>query len=251
MTEASGHSNLTTFNLTTFKPKINMSHITIKDLSAEDRPREKLLEKGVDALTVAELLAILIGGGSTKQTAVELMQDVMNSCDGKLTRLSMMTVDELKEFNGIGDARALTILAAAEIGRRRALEDADKIKQFSTGQDVFDYMQPRVRDLDHEESWAILLNNNASLLKLVHLSQGGRTETAVDSRVLMEKAILAKATCFILVHNHPSGKMIPSNADNDITRKVKQVGDIMNIRMLDHVIVSNKDYYSYAENGRL
>ena len=251
MTEASGHSNLTTFNLTTFKPKINMSHITIKDLSAEDRPREKLLEKGVDALTVAELLAILIGGGSTKQTAVELMQDVMNSCDGKLTRLSMMTVDELKEFNGIGDARALTILAAAEIGRRRALEDADKIKQFSTGQDVFEYMQPRVRDLDHEESWAILLNNNASLIKLVHLSQGGRTETAVDHRILMRLAILAKATCFILVHNHPSGRLIPSNADNDLTRKVQQVGEIMNIRMLDHVIVSNKDYYSYAENGRI
>ena len=228
-----------------------MSHITIKDLSAEDRPREKLLDKGVEALTVAELLAILIGGGTKEKTAVELMQDVMNACDGKLTRLSMMTVDELKDFKGIGDAKALTIIAAAEIGRRRLLEDAEKIKQFNTGQEVFEYMQPRVRDLDHEESWALLLNNNASLIKLVHLSQGGRTETAVDHRILMQHAILAKATCFILVHNHPSGRMTPSNADCNLTNTLKQVGEIMSIRMLDHIIVSNKSYYSFAEQGKL
>jgi len=228
-----------------------MSHITIKDLSAEDRPREKLLDKGVEALTVAELLAILIGGGTKEKTAVELMQDVMNACDGKLTRLSMMTVDELKDFKGIGDAKALTIIAAAEIGRRRLLEDAEKIKQFNTGQEVFEYMQPRVRDLDHEESWALLLNNNASLIKLVHLSQGGRTETSVDHRILMQHAILAKATCFILVHNHPSGRMTPSNADCNLTNTLKQVGEIMSIRMLDHIIVSNKSYYSFAEQGKL
>lgn len=226
-------------------------HSTIKDMSAVDRPREKLLEKGASALSVAELLAIIIGGGTPEKTAVELMQEIMDDCEGKLTTLSKMQIDELKQYKGIGEAKALSIVAAAEIGRRRLEESVSDMEQFADGKSVHKYMRHKVMDLDHEESWALLLNNNAKLIKCVHLSYGGLTETSVDLRILMKYAILANATCFILIHNHPSGRMTPSSADCDLTRKVKQAGETMNIRMLDHVIVSDSDYYSFAENGRI
>jgi len=228
-----------------------LRHSTIKDLSAADRPREKLLAKGAEALSVAELLAIIIGGGTTEKTAVELMQDIMDDCEGKLMLLSKMRLEDLTNYKGIGEAKALSIIAAAEIGRRRLNETVNDMQAFEKGQDVLMYMRPKILDLDHEESWALLLNNNARLLKCAHLSKGGRTETAVDVRMLMREAILANATCFILVHNHPSGNMRPSRADDDLTRKICEAGRTMNIRMIDHVIVSDGDYYSFAENGKV
>ncbi len=226
-----------------------MTHSTIKDMAAEDRPREKLMDKGVEALTIAELLAILIGGGTKEKTAVELMQDIMNDCEGKLVNLSRMTMEDLMEYRGIGEAKALSIIAAAEIGRRRTLERISEIKKVENGKDVLELMQPRIQDLSHEESWALLLNNDGRLLRCVHLSQGGLTETAVDVRMLYKHACLANATCLIIVHNHPSGNLRPSAADKDLTQRVKKAGAIMNIRMLDHVIVTDGDYYSFAENG--
>lgn len=231
--------------------EVPQKHSTIKDMSATDRPREKLIEKGAEALSVPELLAIIIGGGSTEKSAVELMQEVMDDCEGKLMTLSKMKLEELKLYKGIGEAKALSIIAAAEIGRRRLEESVSDMVQFTDGRSVHKYMRHKVMDLDHEESWALLLNNNAKLIRCVHLSYGGLTETSVDLRILMRYALLANATCFILIHNHPSGRMTPSNADCELTRKVKHAGETMNIRMLDHVIVSDSDYYSFSENGRM
>lgn len=226
-------------------------HITIKDMSEKERPREKLLEKGAEALTVSELLAVIIGGGTTTQTAVELMKNIMSDCEDSLVNLSRMTVDDLMQYKGIGEARALSIVAAAEIGRRRLEEKVSDKKVFATSAVICSYMQPKIQDLDHEQSWALLLNNSMRLIRCVNLSRGGISETAVDSRQIMKYALLAGATCFILVHNHPSGSPRPSVADNDLTQRVKRAGEVMNIRMIDHVIVTDGDYYSYAENGKI
>ena len=227
------------------------THCTIKDMNEADRPREKLMSKGAEALTTAELLAILIGGGTTKRTAVELAQDILDDCGNKLVNLSRMTKDELMLYDGIGEARALSIIAAAEIGRRRSTESIKDIQRIMDGQDVIAYMQPKIQDLTHEQSWALLMNNDARLLKCAMISKGGITETSVDVRILFKAACLANATCFILVHNHPSGNLHPSRADEELTHRVAKAGQTMNIRMIDHVIVTDGDYYSFAENGKI
>ena len=226
-------------------------HITIKEMQEKERPREKLLEKGAEALTVSELLAVIIGGGTTTQTAVELMKSIMSDCEDSLINLSRMSVDDLMQYKGIGEARALSIVAAAEIGRRRLEEKVSDKQVFSNSAVICRYMQPKIQDLDHEQSWALLLNNSMRLIRCVNLSRGGISETAVDSRQIMKYALLAGATCFVLVHNHPSGSPRPSAADNDLTQRVKRAGEVMNIRLIDHVIVTDGDYYSYAENGRI
>lgn len=227
------------------------THKTIHLMSEEDRPREKLMAKGVEALTNAELFAILIGGGTRKKTAVELMQDILSDCDDRLRNLNRMTIHDLMSYNGIGEAKALSIIAAAEIGRRRAFELSDEMKQFNDGKAVLDYMRPKVQDLSHEESWVLLLNNNVSLIRCVHLSKGGLTETAIDVRMVLKQALLHEATCIILVHNHPSGNLRPSHADMEITERVNRGAHTLNIKLLDHIIVSDKDYYSFAENGKI
>lgn len=227
------------------------AHKTIHHLSEEDRPREKLMAKGAEALTNAELFAILIGGGTRKKTAVELMQDILDDCDNRLYNLNRLTLHDLLAYNGIGEAKALSIIAAAEIGRRRTIEKADDILRIESGKVVMEYMRPRIQDLSHEESWVILLNNNARLIHCAHLSKGGLTETAVDVRMLLKQAVLHDATCFILVHNHPSGNMRPSMEDKRLTERVKRASEAINIRMIDHVIVSDSDYYSFAENGKM
>ena len=226
-------------------------HATIKDLSVEERPREKLLAKGVGALTVSELLAIIIGGGTTTQTAVELMQGIMSDCENSLVNLSRMTVGDLMRYRGIGEARALSIVAAAEIGRRRSEEKVSDRQPFQKSSTVYEYMRSKIQDLDHEESWVLLLNNSMRLIKCVKLSNGGLTETSVDIRQILKHALLSGATCFILVHNHPSGAPKPSIADAEITRRLMQAGEVMKIRLMDHVIVTDGDYYSFAENGRM
>lgn len=227
------------------------SHLAIKDLAAEDRPREKLIANGVESLTVPELLAILIGGGTTEQTAVEIMRDIMEDCQGKLQNLSKMSMQQLMSYKGIGEARALSIIAAAEIGRRRASETAADLLLFGSGAEVYAYMRPKIQDLYREESWVLLLNNNSRLIRCAHLSSGGISDTSVDVRMLFKEACLANATCFILVHNHPSGSLRPSRLDDELTANVHKASKTMNIRMLDHVIVADGGYYSYAEEGKL
>lgn len=234
---------------------MDKEYISIKNWSLEDRPREKMMDRGAEALTKAELLAIIIGSGTTKKSAVELMNEVLRDCDGRLSNLSKKTLEELTSYDGIGPAKALSIMAAAEIGRRRALESTIDLQQIRTGEDVMRYMRPKVQDLEHEESWALLLNNNSSIIKCVHLSTGGITETIVDVRLLLKEAILSNATCFILVHNHPSGRVSPSKFDKELTTNVYKAGKTLNIRMLDHVIVTDStdmnNYFSFSEHGYL
>ena len=175
--------------------------ISIKEWSEEDRPREKMIVRGAQALTKAELLAIIIGSGTTKKSAVQLMSEILDDCDGRLANLSKMSLEALTAYDGIGPAKALSIMAAAEIGRRRSEESASDMHQITNGVDVMRYMRPKVQDLTHEESWVLLLNNNANIIRCVHLSSGGLTETSVDVRMLLKEALLSNATCFILVHN--------------------------------------------------
>ena len=228
-----------------------MNNHGIKYLAEEDRPREKLLEKGADSLSNAELLAILIGSGTTRQSSVELMRDVMNLCDNKFTLLSRMSVPQLMEFNGIGLAKAVTIKAAAEIGRRRTMETSADIRKISSGEDAYQLMYPVMRDLSTEEFWAILLNNNSRLIKRLRLSSGGITSTMVDQRILLKEALLADATQFIVCHNHPSGSLKPSRDDIRLTETISQAAKTMNIRLLDHLIITDGNYYSFLENGKL
>lgn len=234
---------------------INKDYISIKDWAEEDRPREKMMARGCQALTKAELLAIIIGSGTTKKSAVELMNEILKDCDGRLSNLSKMSLENLTRYDGIGPAKALSIMAAAEIGRRRAEESTLDLKQIVNGADVMKYMRPKVQDLTHEESWVILLNNNANIIRCVHLSSGGITETSVDVRMLLKEALLSNATSFILIHNHPSGKLTPSRMDKELTEHVQKAGRAINIRMLDHVIVTDSadfnQYYSFAEEGYL
>ncbi len=228
----------------------NIRH-SIKDWAEEDRPREKMMEKGEQSLSNAELLAILIGSGTSKKSAVELMQEVMQSCEGRLSRLSQMSVDELMKFNGIGMAKAVTIKSAAEIARRRTLEKVDDIQSINNCEDTYRVMYPIMRDLQHEEFWALLMNNNSKLLKKVKLSSGGLSSTLVDVRMLLKEAILANATQIIICHNHPSGSLRPSQDDINITERVKAAAKVLQMRLADHLIITDGKYYSFFQEGKL
>lgn len=228
-----------------------VGYSSIKNWAEEDRPREKMIEKGEQALSNAELLAILIGSGTTKKSAVELMKEVMDSCENRLSRLGTMSIEELMMFNGIGQAKAVTIKAAAEIGRRRANENINDLNQIKSSDDVYNIMYPHMRDITHEEFWALLLNQNSRLLKKVKLSSGGMTDTAVDIRMLMKEALIVGATQMIVCHNHPSGSMRPSNEDISLTEKIKEASQLLKIRLVDHVIVTDGAYYSFAEKGKI
>lgn len=229
----------------------NNGSFTIKEWAKEDRPREKMMAKGESALSNAELLAILIGSGSPRQSAVELMQDVLRTCDGHLSLLSKLTVKELMAFNGIGEAKAITIKAAAEIGRRRAMERADDLQQLCNAEDTYLYMHPLMQDLICEEFWVILMNNASRVIKRVRISTGGLTATAVDIRMVLKEALLADATCMIVCHNHPSGKLRPSNDDLMLTERLNRACQTVNIKLIDHVIITDGGYYSFVDNGKI
>ncbi len=224
---------------------------TIKEWSEDDRPREKLMNRGEAALTNAELLAILIGSGTRKKSAVELMQDILRVCDDKLARLSKMSIKELMAFNGIGEAKAITIKAAAEIGRRRTMERSDDSPQMTNASQVYEYMHPLMQDLPHEEFWAILLNNSSRIIKRTRISSGGLTATAVDVRMVLKEALIADATCIIVCHNHPSGQLRPSRDDQMLTDRLHTALNQINIKLLDHVIITDGTYYSFAEDGKI
>lgn len=225
--------------------------LNINQWAEEDRPREKLMALGAEALSNAELLAILIGSGSTKETAVELMKRVLNDCNNNLNTLGKMSIGELCEYNGIGEAKAITILAACELGKRRSREKAEERPQLASALDIYNYMYTRTQDLDVEEAWVVLLNQNYRLLKTVRLSHGGLTETAVDVRVIMKEAIMANATVLALCHNHPSNNPKPSRQDDLLTENIKKACETMRILFLDHIILTDGEYYSYHESGRI
>ena len=224
--------------------------LRIMDLAEADRPREKLMEKGEEALTNAELLAILIGSGTPKKSAVDLMQEIMKVCDNRLSLLGRMTIAELMTFNGIGEAKAITLKAAAEIGRRRTMEKVDDLVKFDNSLSIYKYMHPLMCDLTREEAWVLLLNHSLRLIRRVRLSSGGLTETLVDVRRVMKEVLQADATCFVLVHNHPSGSLRPSREDDNLTERVKSAAATLNVRLIDHMIVTDGGYYSYQDEGR-
>jgi DNA repair protein RadC len=228
-----------------------MKKLSITDWAEEDRPREKLERLGAAALSNAELLAILIGSGSTKESAVELMKRVMADCRNNLNTLGKMTIRELEHYNGLGPAKAVTILAACELGKRRQAESAEQRADLSSAAAIYAYMHPRMQDLDVEEAWILLMNQNYKLIQARRISHGGISETAVDVRIILKEALLSGATVLALCHNHPSNNPLSSAEDDRLTQRVKQACDIMRIHFLDHLIITDGQYYSYRERGRL
>jgi len=225
--------------------------LNINQWAEEDRPREKLVRLGAEALSNAELLAILIGSGSPKESAVDLMKRVLNDCKNNLNTLGKLSLRELCQYNGIGEAKAITILAACELGKRRQREEAEKRESILSAADIYQYMHPRMQDLDVEEAWILLMNQNAKLIRAERISHGGISETAVDVRVIIREAILNNATMLALCHNHPSNSVKPSSEDDRLTNSVKQACNLMRIHFLDHVIVADGAYFSYHEEGKI
>ncbi|WP_027138471.1 RadC family protein [Gaetbulibacter saemankumensis] len=224
---------------------------TIKNWSQDDQPREKLLYKGKAALSDAELVAILIGSGNRDESAVELCKRILASVDNNLSELGKLTVQQLMKFKGIGEAKAITIVAALELGRRRRGEEALERKKITSSVSVFEVMQPLIGELQHEEFWIIYLNNSNKVIQKDQLSKGGITGTLVDVRLVLKTALSVVATGLILVHNHPSGALKPSEADKQITQKLKLASESLDIKVLDHLIITENAYFSFADEGIL
>ncbi len=224
---------------------------SIKHWSDDDKPREKLVHKGKSVLSDAELIAILIGSGSRNESAVELAKRILASVNNNLNELGKLSIKQLKKFKGIGEAKAVTIAAALEMGRRRRGEDALKITKISSSQDAFELLQPTIGELQHEEFWIAYLNNANKVLLTAQLSKGGLTGTLVDVRVVMKQALELGAVGLILAHNHPSGTLKPSTEDKRVTEKLKLAAAALDIKVLDHLIITQKDYFSFADEGVL
>ncbi|MDR6301364.1 RadC family protein [Mesonia maritima] len=227
------------------------SSFSIKNWAEGDRPREKLLQKGKLALSDAELIAILIGSGNRSESAVELSKRILSTSDNKLNDLGKRSVKQLVKFKGIGEAKAISIVAAMELGRRRGGEEVSIQKKITSSQSVFEVMQPILGDLPHEEFWIIYLDNSNKILQKSQLSKGGITGTLVDARLVFKSALELGATAIILVHNHPSGTLKPSQADKQLTQKLIHGGESLDIKVLDHLIVTQKSYFSFADEGIL
>jgi DNA repair protein RadC len=227
-----------------------MEKLNINQWAEEDRPREKMATLGAEALSNAELLAILIGSGSTKESAVELMKHVLADCNNNLNTLGKKTIHELCTYNGIGEAKAISVLAACELGKRRQMESPEERPDLGTATRIYNHMHPVMQDFDVEEFWVLLMNQHYRLIKKVRISHGGITETSVDIRIVMREAVLANATILAICHNHPSGNLSPSSADSELTRSVKRACEVMRIKFLDHVIITDGAYYSYHEEGK-
>ena len=227
-----------------------MEKLNINQWAEEDRPREKMAVLGADHLTNAELLAILIGSGSQKETAVDLMKRLLADCNNNLNTLGKMTIRELCDYKGIGEAKAISILAACELGKRRQAGSAEERPDLGTATLIYNHMRPKLQDLDVEEFWVLLLNQHYRLIKKVRISHGGITETSVDIRIVMKEAVLANCTILAVCHNHPSGNLSPSKADDELTRGLKRACELMQIHFLDHVIITDGQYYSYHEQGK-
>jgi len=220
---------------------------SIKDWSQDDQPREKLRDKGRAALSDAELIAILIGSGNREESAVALCKRIFASVDNNLNALGKLSIKQLMTFKGIGEAKAITIAAALELGRRRRIEDALQLEKITSSRSVFDFMQPIIGELPHEEFWILYLNNSNKVIQRNQLSKGGITGTLVDVRLVLKNALEVGATALILCHNHQSGTLKPSKADRDITQKLKSAAQSLDIKVLDHLIVTEKAYFSFAD----
>lgn len=226
-----------------------MEKLNINQWAEDDRPREKLARQGAESLSNAELLAILIGSGSTTESAVDLMKHVLVDCKNNLNTLGKKGIEDLIIYKGIGEAKAITILAACELGKRRSREKAEEREDLGSATAIYNYMHPQMQDLYVEEAWTLLMNRSFKLIKPVRISRGGINETTVDVRIIMKDALLCNATVLALCHNHPSNNPTPSGSDDNLTRRVKKACDIMNIYFLDHVIITDGQYFSYRELG--
>ena len=227
-----------------------MEKLNINQWAEEDRPREKMMSLGTEALSNAELLAILIGSGSTKESAVDLMKRVLSDCNNNLNTLGKKTIHELCQYNGIGEAKAITILAACELGNRRQAASPEERPKLESATKIYNEMASQMRDLDVEEFWALYLNQNYRLIKKVRISHGGITETAVDIRIIIREAVLNNATILAVCHNHPSGNLSPSRQDEELTKAILHACNLMHIHFMDHVIVTDGLYYSFHEAGK-
>ena len=225
--------------------------LNINQWAEEDRPREKMMLHGVSALSNAELLAILIGSGNTEDSAVELMRKVLADYHNNLAELGKASIDELCRFKGIGPAKAITILAASELGKRRKEEGVEERRSILSSKDVYECLYPLMCDLPTEECWVLLLNQTSKLIDKVKISAGGLSATAVDVRCILREALLKRASAIALCHNHPSGSIRPSREDDLLTKQVAQASECMNIRFVDHVILTDGAFYSYADEGRI
>ncbi|MFC2110583.1 DNA repair protein RadC [Bacteroidota bacterium] len=224
---------------------------TIKDWAVSDRPREKLISKGIKSLSDAELIAILISSGNRKVSAVELSKFMLASCDNNLRKLSQLSLEQLLQFDGVGEAKASSIITALELGRRCFSEQPKNNVKITSSQDVFKAMHAEIGALRHEEFWVLYLNNANKILQKQQISKGGLTGTVVDVRLVLKKALDLLATGIILCHNHPSGNLTPSTADKQITNKLKAAGETMDIKILDHLIITEKTYFSFADEQLL
>ena len=227
------------------------SRLTIAHWAEDDQPREKLRDKGAQALSNAELLAILIGSGSPGVSAVELMQQVLNDCKNNLNTMGKMSIHQLMDYKGIGEAKAITILAACELGKRRQEQSPLERPDLGTATRIYNYMRPKMQDLDTEEFWVLLLNQNYRLIKDIRISHGGISEVSVDVRIIMREAVLANATVLAVCHNHPSGSISPSRQDDQITQTIHRACDTMRLHFLDHLIITDGQYFSYHESGKV
>lgn len=225
--------------------------LSIKNWASGDRPREKLLQKGKLALTDAELIAILIGSGNRNESAVELSQRILSLHRNNLSQLGKLSVQQLMIFKGIGEAKAISIIAAMELGRRRRTEEALELVKITSSNSVYELLQPIIGELAHEEFWILYLNNANKIIEQFQISKGGITGTLVDVRITLRKALELGAISIILAHNHPSGNLNPSEADKQLTTKLKTAAESLDIKVLDHLIVTEKSYFSFADEGLL
>lgn len=228
-----------------------MDKLNINQWAVEDRPREKLMRLGTAALSDAELLAILVGSGSTKEDAVTLMKRILSDCHNNLNTLGKMSIHDLCQYKGVGEAKAITILAACELGKRRQMEKPETRPDLSSATRIYNEMHPLMQDLDVEEFWLLLMNQNHRLIKKMRIAHGGISEVSVDIRILMREAVLANATIVVVCHNHPSGNITPSKQDNALTDCIKRACEVMRLHFMDHIIITDGQYFSYYEAGRL
>jgi DNA repair protein RadC len=224
-------------------------NFSIKNWAEDDKPREKLMLKGKQALSDAELIAVLIGSGSRNESAVDLSKRILKSVDNNLNALGKLSLKQLMEFKGIGEAKAISIAAAMELGRRRRKEETVELKKITSSKAVFEIMQPIIGELPHEEFWVLYLNNSNKVIYKAQLSKGGITGTVVDVRLIYKTALEQNATSIILSHNHPSGKLQASDADLQITKKLKAAGEQLDIKVLDHIIITENGYLSFQDEG--
>jgi DNA repair protein RadC len=225
--------------------------LKITDWAVEDRPREKLIAKGMSSLSDAELLAILISSGTRNKSAVDLGRELLGLAGNNLNSLGKLSVAELRKIRGIGPARAVIISAALELGRRRKLAELPEVSQIKCSRDVADIFQPVLSDLAHEEFWVLFLNRSNRVTGKMKISQGGVSGTVTDVRIIMKQAVEFLASGIIVCHNHPSGNLNPSESDSKITHKIREAGNLLDIQLLDHIIISGMDYFSFADNGMI